>query len=313
MTPSKTPTTKSVSEFLEELVKGTHQGSVDDILHITKVIRTARETLTEEEFRDLRDCWVKSQGMDKGGQKVWSKLLQIGLDDRLEELKDHLPCTYTTLHLVHCLSDEELKVGVAEGHIHPKVSQGSLNRWVKYFRFEGQTEEVPEDFSSLVKVLGPASVSEEVLNRFKGDLDKLVSVYGFKTQYEEDQTMVTLRQQRSVDRSQEMESRLTKDLRSTWDRAEDSLKTLFSLGSLEDLVLAPMQTFTGFLNKVSKGRDQFWSLHGTDYIHKVALEYLRTTARAQRFNYRRRLKEVAISHPQYAEMVRNTLEEWMQY
>lgn len=313
MTPSKTPTTKSVSEFLEELVKGTHQGSVDDILHITKVIRTARETLSEEDFRDLRDRWVKSQGMDKGGQKVWSKLLQIGLDDRLEELKDHLPCTYTTLHLVHCLSDEELKVGVAEGHIHPKVSQGSLNRWVKYFRFEGQTEEVPEDFSSLVKVLGPASVSEEVLNRFKGDLDKLVSVYGFKTQYEEDQTMVTLRQQRSVDRSQEMESRLTKDLRSTWDRAEDSLKTLFSLGSLEDLVLAPMQTFTGFLNKVSKGRDQFWSLHGTDYIHKVALEYLRTTARAQRFNYRRRLKEVATSHPQYAEMVQNTLEEWMKY
>lgn len=313
MTPSKTPTTKSISEFLEELVKGTHQGSVDDILHITKVIRTARETLSEEDFRDLRDRWVKSQGMDKGGQKVWSKLLQIGLDDRLEELKDHLPCTYTTLHLVHCLSDEELKVGVAEGHIHPKVSQGSLNRWVKYFRFEGQTEEVPEDFSSLVKVLGPASVSEEVLNRFKGDLDKLVSVYGFKTQYEEDQTMVTLRQQRSVDRSQEMESRLTKDLRSTWDRAEDSLKTLFSLGSLEDLVLAPMQTFTGFLNKVSKGRDQFWSLHGTDYIHKVALEYLRTTARAQRFNYRRRLKEVATSHPQYAEMVRNTLEEWMKY
>ena len=313
MTPSKTPTTKSVSEFLEELVKGTHQGSVDDILHITKVIRNARETLSEEEFRDLRDRWVKSQGLEKGGHKVWSKLLQIGLDDRLEGLKEHLPSTYTTLHLVHCLTDEELKVGVNDGHIHPKVSQGSLNRWVKYFRFEGQTEEVPEDFSSLVKVLGPASVSEEVLNRFKGDLEKLVSVYGFKTKYEEDQTMVHLRQQRSVDRSQEMEGRLTKDLRSTWDRAEDSLKTLFSLGSLEDLVLAPMQTFTGFLNKVSKGRDQFWSLHGTDYIHKVALEYLRTTARAQRFNYRRRLKEVATSHPQYAEMVRNTLEEWMKY
>ena len=313
MTPSKTPTTKSVSEFLEELVKGTHQGSVDDILHITKVIRTAKETLSEEDFRDLRDRWVKSQGMDKGGQKVWSKLLQIGLDDRLEELKDHLPCTYTTLHLVHCLSDEELKVGVAEGHIHPKVSQGSLNRWVKYFRFEGQTEEVPEDFSSLVKVLGPASVSEEVLNRFKGDLDKLVSVYGFKTQYEEDQTMVTLRQQRSMDRSQEMESRLTKDLRSTWDRAEESLKTLFSLSSLEDLVLAPMQTFTGFLNKVSKGRDKFWSLYGTDYIHKVALEYLRTNARSQRFNYRRRLKEVATTHPQYASLVTKTLEQWMTY
>ena len=92
MTPSNPSTNKSVSEFLEELVAGTHQGSVDDILHITKVIRTARETLTEEDFRDLRDRWVKSQGMDKGGQKVWSKLLQIGLDDRLEGLKDRHGC-----------------------------------------------------------------------------------------------------------------------------------------------------------------------------------------------------------------------------
>ena len=110
-----------------------------------------------------------------------------------------------------------------------------------------------------------------------------------------------------------MESRLTKDLRSTWEHTEESLKTLYSLGSLEDLVLAPMQPFTGFLNKVSKGRDQFWLLHGTDYIHKVALEYLRTNARSQQFNYRRRLKEVATSHPQHAEMVMNTLEEWMKY
>lgn len=313
MTPATTPQKKSVSEFLEELVAGTHQGSVDDILRITKVIRSGKEALSDEDFRDLRDRWVKSQGKDRSGQKVWSKLLQIGLDDRLEALKEHLPCTYTTLHLVHCLSDEELKVGIEQGHIHPKVSQGSLNRWIKYFRFEAKTEQVPDDYSPLVKVLGPESVSEEVLTRFKGDLEKLVSVYGFKTQYEENQTMVTLRQQRSQDRSQQMEGRLAKDLRSTWDRAEDSLKTLFSLGSLEDLVLAPMQTFTGFLNKVSKGREQFWSLHGTDYIHKVALEYLRTDARAQRFNYRRRLREVATSHPQYAEMVRNTLEEWMQY
>lgn len=193
MTPAAPDKTKTVSQFLEELVAGTHQGTVDDILQLTKTLRSAKEVLSDEDFKDLRDRWVLSQEMGKGGEKVWSKLLQIGLDDRLEGLKDHLPPTYTTLHLVHCLSDEELKVGVEEGHIHPKVSQGSLNRWVKYFRFEGQTQEVPEDFKSLLKVLGPSTVSEEVLTRFKGDLQKLVEVYGFKTQYEEDQTMVSLR------------------------------------------------------------------------------------------------------------------------
>ena len=301
---------KTVTEFLEGLIGSTHQGSIEDILQVTSLIRSAKDALTDDDFRDLRDRWIQA---GKGGEKVWSKLLQIGLDDRLEAVKDHLPWTYTTLHQVHCLSDEELKAGIAEGHIHPKVSQGSLTRWIKHFRFEGSTKDMPEDFSSLVKVLAPTNLPEETLDRFRGDLEKLVGVYGFRTQYEAGETMVSLRQQRNEDKSEVMVGRLTKDLRSTWEGADDSLKTLFSLTSLDDLVLAPMSDFTGFLNRVRGGRDAFWSLHGTDYINKIALEYLRTSARAQRFNYRRRLKEVAEKQSQYADLVKKTLDEWMKY
>jgi len=50
-----------------------------------------------------------------------------------------------------------------------------------------------------------------------------------------------------------------------------------------------------------------------DYIHKVALEYLRTTNRAQRFNYRRRLNEVAESHPNLAQKIQVILDKWMKY
>ena len=57
-----------------------------------------------------------------------------------------------------------------------------------------------------------------------------------------------------------------------------------------------MTTFTGFLNKVREGRDGFWSFHANDYIRKITLEYLKAPSRGQRFNYRRRLKEVAEKH-----------------
>ena len=40
----------------------------------------------------------------------------------------------------------------------------------------------------------------------------------------------------------------------------------------------------------------FWISHAHDYIHKIALEYLKASSRAQRFNYRRRLKDVAETH-----------------
>lgn len=162
-------------------------------------------------------------------------------------------------------------------------------------------------------VIAPPDLSEDTLTRFKGDLEGLVSRYGFRTQYEEDQSMVNLRQERAQDRSQELVSVLTKELKSTWEEGEQSLKTLFTLTSLEDLVLAPMSSFTGFLNRVSGNRNKFWAVHGVDYIQKVALEYLRTTNRAQRFNYRRRLKEVAKDHENLAQKIQVILDKWMKY
>ena len=297
---------KSKTEFLVDLVGGSITGSVDDILRVCGVIRTAKESLTPDEFRDLRQRSPYSE-------KVWSKLLQIGLDDRLEGVKGNLPPLYTTMHLVHCLTDEELVTGVRDGHVHPKVTQGSLNRWIRHQRFQGGSEAVPDDFSALVHVMSPPQVSEEVLERFKQELEEVVSRYGFRTQYEEDQSMVNLRQERAQDRSQDLVSVLTKELKTTWEEGERELKTLFELGSLEDLVLAPMSSFTGFLNRVQGGRDGFWSVHGEDYILKVALEYLRTTNKGQRFNYRRRLKEVADTHENLSGKASEALNKWMKY
>jgi len=297
---------KTKTEFQSVLAQGSINGSVDDILRVCRVIRTAKGTLTPDEFKDIRKDSPYSE-------KVWSKLLQIGLDDRLEGVKDHLPPLYTTIHLIHCLTDKELVLGTRDGHIHREVTQGSLNRWIRHMRFHGGQEVIPEDFKTLVQVIAPPDLSEEVLERFKGDLEGLVSRYGFRTQYEEDQSMVEVRQQRSQDRSQELVSVLTKDLQSTWTEGEQDLKNLFSLNSLDDLVLAPMSSFTGFLNRVSGNREKFWENHGTDYIHKVALEYLRTTNKGQRFNYRRRLKEVADTHENLAEKAIAALGKWMKY
>ena len=165
---------KSKTEFLVDLVGGSITGSVDDILRICRVIRTAKESLTPMEFKDLRERSPFSE-------KVWSKLLQIGLDDRLEAVKDSLPPLYTTIHLIHCLTDEELVTGVREGHIHPKVSQGSLNRWIRHHRFQGGTEAVPDDFSALVHVMCPPEVSEELRwTGFSRQVPSLTSEAGYR-------------------------------------------------------------------------------------------------------------------------------------
>jgi len=117
----------------------------------------------------------------------------------------------------------------------------------------------------------------------------------------------------SLSRSKELVRVHSRDLKSTWEEGGQELKTLFELGSLEDLVLAPMSSFTGFLNRVRGGREKIWSNHGKDYIHKFALEYLRTSNRGQRFNYRRRMKEVAENYPNLSEKIQVILDQWMKY
>ena len=303
MKKAATPTT--TAGFLEVLVQGS-MDSVEGVLQVCRTIRTAKENLPESEFKDLRDRWGK-------GEKVWSKLLQIGLDDRLEAIKEHLPPSYTTIHQVHCLNDEELKEAVDSGALHPGVSQGVLKRWLKEYRFVGTQEAVPSDFSPIATVLGPSGLDPEHLERFKGDLEKLVTTYGFKTMHHEDQSTTALRLRRNKDRSYEMVGTLLKDLKSTYNDAPDNLKTLFDLKSLEDLIQGPMSYFTGFLHRVRGGRDGFWTFHAHDYIHKIALEYLKTDSRGQRFNYRRRLRGVAQQHPHLAKKVQMTVEDWMKY
>ena len=305
---SATPISNGTTEFLEEMLKGDIKGTAVQILQTCSAIARAKQDLSERDFKDL---FVHSPYA--GSPKVWSKLLQIGMDARLRAIEEHLPSSYTTIHLLHCLTDEELKKGVEGGHIHPKVSQGALNRWLRHERFQGTQESLPEDFSTVATVLGPSETEEETLQRFKGDLQKLAGIYGFKVQFGETPSMVAFRQQRSQDKSGELAVLLTKDLRSTWEGAPDNLKTLFALSSLDDLVHAPMTTFTGFLNKTRQGREEFWRFHALDYINKIALEYLKTDSRAQRFNYRRRLKEVSEKHGHLAKKIQETLNETMSY
>ena len=300
----KTPSKKSF--YLEAVLQGDLNGTVEEILKTCKTIAKAKEDLEEDDYKDIRERFGK-------GDKVWSKLLQVGLDDRLEQYKEVLPPKYTTLHQIHTLNDEELTAAIKDGVIHTQISQGVLTRWLKEWRFQGSLNDIPENYTSMVSVLAPKKVPSEKFDRFKSDLEKLVINYGFKTQYDADQTMQSLRQQKAKDKSNEMYGSLIKDLKSTWESSDDDLKRYFSLTSLDDLINVQMSSFTGFLFKVRGGKEEFWKYHGVDYINKTALEYLKSNNRGQRFNYRRRLREVSAKHPQLANKITEVLEKWMKY
>lgn len=61
---------------------------------------------------------------------------------------------------------------------------------------------------------------------------------------------------------------------------------------MADLINAPLRTFTGFLQRGDGGKAQFWERHGENYVAKLQLEKEKTEDSAQRYNLKRRLKEV---------------------
>ena len=107
---------KTTTAFLKELKDGDLKGTVDQVLATCAVIARAKDVLSDGDFRDLRD-------QSPYTEKVWSKLLQVGMDDRLEGVKEHLPPSYTTLHKIHCLTDEELKRECRTGTSIPRSSK----------------------------------------------------------------------------------------------------------------------------------------------------------------------------------------------
>ena len=101
-------TPQTLDRFLELLNAGSYQSdSVEEVLQTCDLIRAEKDTLSEDLFKVLRyQSGIKP--------KVLSKLLQIGVDDRLDALEDKLPPKYSTIHQIHCLTDKELKAAREE-------------------------------------------------------------------------------------------------------------------------------------------------------------------------------------------------------
>ena len=74
------PVAVTVQAVLKELGDGSLQGSVSEVLDICRSIKKAKDALSVPDFKAL-------QGPVPFTTKVWSKLLQVGMDDRLEAIR----------------------------------------------------------------------------------------------------------------------------------------------------------------------------------------------------------------------------------
>lgn len=304
----------SLTIYQESISNARYKGegvTAAEVLQTAALVARARKDLSDADYEQLK----AASGINP---KVWSKLLQIGQDDRLLRLADQLPPSYTTIHGIHCLSSHELQQALDDGAIRPTVAMAVLRRWLQEIRQDkdpegGPGQLTPPVHGPLVTLQQGRTLTQEEWDKLRSDLEVLVSPYDIKCLYPAASTLLAVKRKCAHQRSIAIGKQLLDRLEESWKNAPEDLKSLFSINALNDLIECSLQAFTGFFMKLAGSREVFWDLYGNSYILKIALEFNRASSRAQRFNYKRRLREIEERHPKFAGMVNEIATAWMDY
>ena len=103
-------------------INGHWQRSVDAFMNAARLCAEANARLTTGQ----KSALIRALPF---GETAFSKLVQIGSDARLRDIKRLLPPHYTTVYAVTLLTDEELKRAIAENVICPDMKRAELQKW----------------------------------------------------------------------------------------------------------------------------------------------------------------------------------------
>ena len=105
-------------------INGHWQRGVDAFVNVGRLCAEAKARLTNAQ----KSILIQALPF---GETAFSKFVQIGSDARLPEIQRLLPPHYTTIYAVTLLTDEELKLAIAENVICPDMRRAELQRWRK--------------------------------------------------------------------------------------------------------------------------------------------------------------------------------------
>jgi len=291
--------TQTLTAFKDFVAANPYTGTAEQVIALSLGLAEAAEQLDNNTYIHYR----KETGIN---EKILSKLKVIGRTLlKIEEKKRNdvikrLPASYSTIHKLCALKPEELVTATKSGVVTPSLSSRDADTYVKQVRFprqflQGDKGRWGAKEEHLYNVLRPkeTEVGGEALLKFEKALRRLCVEYGLGVRKAGETNGETLRRQERAEREVFWRGVLEKELTDRWfEETEDDLLKQFNLRTRDELVEAPLRSFTGFLIKASGGRDAFWEKHGQAYVAKIHLLQEKTEDNAQRYNLKRRLEEI---------------------
>lgn len=241
--------------------------------------------------------------------QVWLRLLALHRDERLKKYLEHLPASYTTLYAIHRMSDEEVEAAVQQGVIHPKASSLHILSWSKQNR-QRSTDGVPPWRCLMVF---DRKIDEREYYEIRRRINEITGEYGARlvsewdyiqpdtAQHEYKQQKIAAIESKVLELSAPFHKRMTEQERNQAGAVE-----------LENLLHINVMTF-GWITRPAEDINAKAMRHRytPPYVYKLALEFQKAESRSQRFNYKRRLKQLAEKQPDLKVLIDEVLETYM--
>ena len=289
------------SKLLIPLIEGDYGNTAREVLQTCALVAEYAREHTPHQIWELCD-------KSRHNPQVWGRLLALHRDERLKKHLDHLPNSYTTLYAIHRMSDEELEAAVQQGVIHPGASSHTILKWSKEFRLT--SGECVPPWRCLV--VFDQEVDGADLADMQARMNQIAQEYGAKLISEQDYVPVG-----SKDGAIKKEwiSRLEFEIRTlalpVFVRMTEHDRSRAGIEHVDDFLSIDLVAFGSILRSDAKFHQGGVHYSSPLYVYRLALEYLKTDSRSQRFNYKRRLKQLAEKQPDLKELIDEVLETYM--
>ena len=291
---------KSVATAIKVAKDNPIDGTTEQVVSLSVSIAESSKSMDKSVF----NLYKEKIGITP---KIFSKLKVIGdtltrvSDKERNEIMNYLPSAYNSLYLICSkLSPDEIRTAIKSRCITKSISYRQTDKYVKQIRFphkfvpdgdKGRWSIKQEHLFSIYR-REEVNIEGKALEECESAIRKICREYQLDLRGAKEDSVSSIRGEERVIKSAFWRKRLEEFITAKWYAEQPTeLKKQFNLKNVDEVIDAPLRTFTGFLVKCGCGKKRFFDIWGKAYIAKVHLLEETTDNAANRYNYRRRLEE----------------------
>jgi hypothetical protein len=241
--------------------------------------------------------------------QVWLRLLALDRDEHLKKHLEHLPPSYTALYAIHRMKDAEIDAAIQQGVITPTASSHAILSWSKQNR-QRAGETIPPWRCLIVF---EQEVDKKDLSAMRFRINEITREYGARFMSEIDYIQEDPAESNERKRIiEELENKVLELAKPFYERMTEQEKNRSGAQELENLLHLDVMT-VGWITRPNEDIHAKAMRHRYTpaYVYKFALEFHKTDSRSQRFNYKRRLRDLAVKQSDLKELIDEVLETYM--